>query len=325
MEMNLLQTYINLFANRDDAWYQQKSDGSYHCMLPDMTMDVRKLGLIPFEPVTIDLITKHLNGQVTIGFPSLDLNGVGASATVGLCKWCTWDFDKDDGNAERIIDLLRALGFHPLREARREGRAGHIWVFFSSPVPANKLIRFDQQLRKVLNIPSHEHGGHEFFPKKPAAEKAGSQVRGPLGIHRRPEANGARGMFDEGGSTVEDQLHWLSLQPLSSAETLVEIADQLISTDQKAFEESQKYYFEPIRRVEEKGKFPPFHILEHIHDYRRDGNRFKAQCPCCAAEGMDTSKDNLHIALDGTWFGCWQGYWNTVHTPIMIIKYLTRN
>lgn len=63
-----LQFYLDRFANRNDVWYQQKPDGSYYCMKPGcfLPAELRQVGLIPYEPMSIDLIAKHFAGTLCV-------------------------------------------------------------------------------------------------------------------------------------------------------------------------------------------------------------------------------------------------------------------
>ena len=260
--------------------------------------------LSPYEPVSLKLIEKHLSGEITCGFP--------AAGDDSTCKWLAWDADNAIGHLEKVCSVLNQLGLVPLREGRREGRDGHLWLFLDESVKADYLRRFDQWIRKQIGI---EKNALEFFPKQSVVGKAGSQVRGPLGVHRKPGANNVRGLFNDGGETIEEQLSWLSQQPLTEANRILRLAKELEKLDT----ESQPYNFQPVRK---KRSFGDFRILDHITETRLGLDRYIAQCPCCAAEGHDNHKDNLHIALDGTWFGCWYQGWNQAHKPADIIKRL---
>lgn len=198
-------THISIFrerfVHREDAYYRQwaySDNYGYRAV---------------YEPVIPSLIRDHLSGKITVAVPAIDANG--------LCKWCAWDSDNEDGNLEKIESTLLILGWHSIREARRIGRAGHLWLLFNFAVAARDVILFGRQISERAGIP---HGAIEFFPKQASAEKLGGALRLPLGAHRKPGAGNCRGWFEAVPKDVHSQLEWFSLQPLNPSNRISEIA-----------------------------------------------------------------------------------------------------
>ena len=81
---------------------------------------------------TDDQISKHLNGQQTIGiYPLLKDN----------TSWfLVADFDKDKwiDECKSFINACRELNVPVYLERSRSGKGGHVWIFFDKPYPALK-------------------------------------------------------------------------------------------------------------------------------------------------------------------------------------------
>lgn len=221
-------------------------------------------------------------------------------------SWCCWDCDEDSGVLDTIACALVSLGLNPIRENRREGRDGHLWVFFDQPVPATALLSFNQILLRSLQI---DPRSVEFFPK---SASSWSQVRLPLGVNRKPEAKGARGWFDGPPYEVIDQLRWIQEQPYDSPRPVFRLAKLQESIDQDAKRAQEALRVESNSQFE-RHESEPINLLQHqslltnMKGPRRDN--YSAQCPSCAVAGRDQKgRDNLSIsAADGSMFKCWVG------------------
>lgn len=293
----LLQLYFDRFVNRTDIWFKQwthQSHYGYRCM---------KQGDKGYTPVTLELINDHFEGNVTMSHPATDENG--------FCKWACWDSDADSCHLDTIETLLKDWGFFPLREAKRPARDGHSWLFFDQPVHATNLIRFNIELLGQSKLTGNDV---EFFPKSALKH---SQVRGPFGIHLKPEAKRERSWFEGAPHTIPDQLQWLSEQPLNSTNSIVRIADELHRLD-AARKQSNLLNFAP-----RSYRHTQVSILDMVTNKRRLGNDWAAQCPICALEGHDHRQDNLRISLDGSKFCCVFGGPGVVHKGRDIVDLLT--
>jgi hypothetical protein len=258
-----------------------------------------KGGRFIYEPLTPALITRHFSGEVTIGLTAIDTS---------LCsKWLSFDSDTSDGSLDILEQFLKKYGWHAIREGRRNGRDGHLWLLFDVPVLASQLIVLGDAMMSLAGVT-----GLERFPKSATGL---SQVRGPLGINQKPEAVGAIGWFDNVQHDINSQLQWLAMQPLNSA------AD--------AIRQAERHKPEPIAPMPTRprfgkslGSFPKFSILEHVYA-RQGGSELVARCPLCAREGHDQHEDNLKIKSDGSTFCCVYGGPNMVHTTRDIVRHYT--
>ena len=295
----LIAIYMERFINRLDVWSKQwvTTDGRGGYAFQEPSMSTYN-GRFSYEPVSPHLVARHLAGKVTCAWTAIEVNYCG--------KWICFDSDKADGALDALDTALRSWGVHVIREGRRPGRDGHLWILFDRPVRADQLITLADAMMNHAGI-----SGLERFPKSATTL---SQVRGPLGINLKPEANGARGWFDGVEQNITAQLLWLAAQPLNRADDAIKEATR------------QAPPVRPVPRLRTHGSYnyrgsECFNILKYV-EYRQQGNGFIAACPCCVADGHDQHRDNLRISLDGAKFCCVFGGPNEVHKVVQIIQML---
>lgn len=275
----MLEQYLSFFVNRSEPYFQQytaRGKVGYRCVR---------------ESVTLDLIRRHLAGEITLSFP--------ATSESGTCKWAVWDCDTADDSLDRIESVLIELELNPLRESKRVGRSGHTWLLFDEPLPPHRLLRFDKEIRAHAGV---SHDAVEFFPKSTVGL---SQIRGPLGLHRKPGVN-QTGWFEDAPHSISDQIAWLGEQSRSSSEAICRMTDLL-------FERDLANRSAPPRRIRNTSVEQRINILDALPDKRWSGREFIAQCPLCAREGHDRHRDNLRVSENGETFTCVFGGPGKVH------------
>lgn len=280
---HLINLYITRFINRTDIWGKQWLDrretppqAKYAKQSADMDT---KGGRYAFEPVTPDLVRRHFIGDLTCAWAAIDQDL--------KSKWLCFDSDTADGALDRLDAFLHRYGWKTIREGRRQGRDGHLWLLFNKPLPAEMLIVLSDAIMTLAGA-----CGLERFPKY--AEKY-SQVRGPLGVNLKPEAHHARGLFDGAEPNLMAQLAWLAVQPVNSAEDALREAQR----------HRPKVKRETVRRRVRSvlNTRHDFQILDFV-DAREVGREWVAQCPLCRNEGHDRHEDNLKIWNGGSAFCC---------------------
>ena len=113
MNPELITTFGSRFINHTGAYYRQWSNGTEY-------------GYVAvYQVPTVGIISSHLKGNITISVPALDENNNG--------RWLCFDSDKEDGNLDKLDSFLRQWGWQTIREGRRPGRDGHLWLLFDSP------------------------------------------------------------------------------------------------------------------------------------------------------------------------------------------------
>lgn len=158
--MEIEEILFKLFVNREDCYAIQQKEGY---------LSIK-------EPLTLQLIKKHLLGLITIGvYQLLEI----------MIKWACLDFDKntleDFENAKRLFNYLKELGYHPLMEMSGGGEYKcHIWIF--ADTAAEVMEDFLGTIcTKTQIFPN------EIFPKQPQVKEGGfgNLVKLPLGIHQK--------------------------------------------------------------------------------------------------------------------------------------------
>lgn len=170
-------TFFRLWVSRHSAYAVQQPDGCY------LKVD---------KPLTVEVIQKHLKGEITVGLYQLD--------KANMVKWLVFDLDpekiEDPSSTAKLI--IRECVLKPtiekprfyrksvlLEASRHPDPSYHVWVFFEpSPVPA-KVARW--LALKILEHANINPKLVEVFPKQTELTKHrpyGNLVKAPLGLHR---------------------------------------------------------------------------------------------------------------------------------------------
>lgn len=303
-DTDLCQNYMNRFINRTELWFRQWVDVDRKCQYACV-----KSGAKRYEPVTLPLIARHLKGEVTCSWPAIN--------ETGKSKWCCWDSDFENGDIVRIADVLNRLRLVSHREAVRPGRDGHLWMFFDEPIEAEQLLRLNREVLAHAGVMLKSRAypsGVEFFP---ASSSRLSQVRGPLGVHRKPGANNARGWFVQPEQNLKAQLEWLTSAPSNSSQIISNMVKPLFAADLARQAIAEPRVIQPYPRGAAR-----VDILTLVADRRWNGRDWIARCPLCALEGHDKASDNLRISADGKIFCCVYGGPASTHSARSIVAAL---
>jgi hypothetical protein len=202
----LAASMTEVFVQRRDLYSRQLDDGRYLC--------IRK-------PLTDGHVLAHLRGDITLGTYVLDQES--------QARFIVYDADDD----QQMTDLVRTnaeladQGIASYLEQSRRG--GHLWLFFSQPVPGNRARRFGRALLAI-----HDLRDVELFPKQDRLRTGpGSLIRLPFGVHRR---NGQRYGFTTADGqhlapTIREQIRLLCA-PCSVSEATLETIEALVPQTQ---------------------------------------------------------------------------------------------
>lgn len=297
----LVEVYREKFLNREDVWFKQ--------YVSNQKCEYFAVKSESGHSEISKVIRSHLQGELTAAWAAIDRDN--------KSRWCCWDSDLDADFLSKISELLDSWSFASIAEGRRDGREGHLWLFFDSPVSCMELLRFNKEVLAQCQIPADVI---EFFPKY--ADKF-SQVRGPLGVHRKPGANNQRGWFNEEEPSLIQQLEYLAAVPMNAGWKISNIAKACFAIDKRLSA------IAPATPNQERCARLPnaFDILALIpeHARRLRGNDWETQCPLCAAEGGDNHGDNLHIHRSGSPFTCVKDGPGKRHSAPQIAAALSRS
>src|SRR6266700_6334659 len=179
----LLDIYSKLFVSRASDYARQQEDGHY-----------LRVG----QPLTREVLTRHLHGRETIGSYVMNERG--------RCRFACFDADASDGlqALQGVQSTLADEGIRAYLEASRRG--GHLWVFLAHSIPASRL--------RAWLLPFCP-GGIEFYPKQDGGCGYGSLMRLPLGVHQRtglryPFVVQVGGQFQPTAPSLLAMLRWLA-------------------------------------------------------------------------------------------------------------------
>lgn len=178
-----------------------------------------------FLPLTDEVIRNHLLGvdpqnrckdNFTIGAYPLLLDET--------CWFIAVDFDKttwmEDTSA--FLNVCKRFNIPASLERSRSGNGGHVWIFFSDPVPAalaRKMASFmmteSMESRPEIGLNSYDR----FFPNQDTLPKGGFGNLIALPLQRKPKERGNSVFVNEEFIPYPDQWAFLSLtRRMSGAE-----------------------------------------------------------------------------------------------------------
>ena len=178
-----------------------------------------------FLPLTDDVIRNHLLGEdpknrykddFTIGVYPLLLDET--------CWFIAVDFDKTTWmeDASAFQNVCKTFNIPASLERSRSGNGGHVWIFFSEPVPAalaRKMASFimteTMESRPEIGLNSYDR----FFPNQDTLPKGGFGNLIALPLQRKPKQRGSSVFLNEEFIPYPDQWAFLSLtRRMSKAE-----------------------------------------------------------------------------------------------------------
>jgi len=169
-----------------------------------------------FLPVTNDVIRNHLLGADPQDTTRRDFTiGVYPMLPDETCWFLAVDFDKacwrEDGQA--FLETCKVFDVPAAFERSRSGNGGHIWIFFSEPVPAvlaRKLGAFlltqTMEHRPEIGLDSYDR----FFPSQDTLPKGGFGNLIALPLQKKPRDSGNSVFVDEDFFPHQDQWAFLS-------------------------------------------------------------------------------------------------------------------
>ena len=184
-----------------------------------------------FLPVTDEVIRQHLSGKDTTG--QKFVAGVYPMFADESCYFLAIDFDKESWQDDvlAVMETCGRLKVPAALERSRSGNGGHVWIFFSEPVPATSarklgsyLLTETMESRPELGLASYDR----LFPNQDTLPKGGFGNLIALPMQKGPRADGNSLFVDQSFTPYSDPwAHLASIQRLSRerVEALVQEAE----------------------------------------------------------------------------------------------------
>ena len=189
-----------------------------------------------FVPVDDDMIAKHLRGtpgsrsdrgdEFVIGvYPILPDNS---------CWFLAVDFDGKtwESDAKSYLDSCRAHQIEAALERSRSGNGGHVWMFFSEPIPSSTARQLGTLLmtaaldrRPEIGFASYDR----FFPNQDTMPAGGFGNLIALPLQGLPRRAGNTVFIDDDFEPYEDQWAYLSSLGRTSLKKAEELVDDAVA------------------------------------------------------------------------------------------------
>jgi superfamily II DNA or RNA helicase len=188
-----------------------------------------------FLPVTDDVIRNHLIGSNPLVKSKRDfVIGVYLLLPDESCWFLAADFDKTTWmeDVSEFLNTCKAYNIPAALERSRSGNGGHIWIFFSEPVPAvlaRKMGAFilteTMERRPEIGLDSYDR----FFPNQDTMPKGGFGSLIALPLQRKPREIGNSVFLDEKLIPYLDQWAFLSSLPRMHRYEIETLVDEAVS------------------------------------------------------------------------------------------------
>jgi superfamily II DNA or RNA helicase len=178
-----------------------------------------------FIPVSDQIVEMHLRGIDKDRSSSGDfVAGVYPLLPDQTCWFLAADFDKDSwaADASAMIETCRVRKIPAALERSRSGNGGHVWIFFSEPIPARTarqlgatIVTETMDRRPEIGFASYDR----FFPSQDTMPIGGFGNLIALPLQRRARELGNSVFIDENMRPYDDQWEFLSSLPRLDAAT----------------------------------------------------------------------------------------------------------
>ena len=166
-----------------------------------------------FIPVTDEVIDRHLRGR---GADGRDFTiGVYPMLADETCRFLAIDFDKKTWRRDVVVFLAtcRAKEVPAALERSRSGNGGHVWIFFTEPVPAASARRLGAWLLTESMERNPDVGFESYdrlFPNQDTMPAGGFGNLVALPLQHQPRQSGNSVFLDDEFQPHADQWRYLS-------------------------------------------------------------------------------------------------------------------
>jgi hypothetical protein len=214
-----IHLFRSLFRGREDVYpkrFESLKTGKRGYQPACRNKWVEKPEMREYLPVTDEVVRNHLLGTDP-------QSGSGRDFTIGVypmlpdetCWFLAADFDKASWQEDTraFLEICQLFDVPAALERSRSGNGGHIWIFFSEPVPAAMarkmgafLLAQAMEQRPEIGLDSYDR----FFPSQDTLPKGGFGNLIALPLQKKPRANGNTLFLDESFVPYQDQWTFLS-------------------------------------------------------------------------------------------------------------------
>jgi superfamily II DNA or RNA helicase len=189
-----------------------------------------------FVPMTDEVVRKHLQGRdlAKPGGSEGFVAGVYALMSDETCWFLAADFDKQSWQRDALafLAICREKGVPAVLERSRSGNGGHVWIFFSEPVPASEARRLGAHLvtETMERCPDIGFGSYDrFFPSQDTMPAGGFGNLIAMPLQSGPRQQGNSLFVDDELRPHEDQWAFLSSVGRMSRADVVAMVEQASS------------------------------------------------------------------------------------------------
>lgn len=188
-----------------------------------------------FLPLTDDVMRNHLSGTDPMDRSGRDFTiGIYPMLLDEACWLLVADFDKETWreDAKAFLDTCKSFDVPAVLERSRSGNGGHVWIFFSEPIPAVMarkigafLLTQTLERRPEIGLDSYDR----FFPSQDTLPRGGFGNLIALPLQKKPRAKGNSLFLDENLAPYQDQWAFLStIHRISrrQVEAVVDVAEK---------------------------------------------------------------------------------------------------
>ena len=300
---NAAGSILSLFEGRKDCFGEQTNTGTYYAKRKKLTQQEIEKHLLGEKTIAIYPLKK---GKVTFAVLDFDSKGPQAKEAILYCQrwlkgWAIPSFIEPSGN-----------------------KGMHLWVFFKTWVPADKVRKAFLYLLRCLEddtgISRPEERSIEIFPKQSGQSgdvEFGNLIKIPFGIHR---ITGKRTRFINSYNNRVIELEELLASPTIDEAALDAIIedipeDQLLDTEvsQQAQTQGLPCFVKTSTAIIEEGERHVVGFRRSVHLFKQGHTKDSAEAMmllwdeknCRPPIGAKTIKRNINSAFSGKYgFGC---------------------
>lgn len=169
-----------------------------------------------FTPITNEVVRNHLIGvDPSDRYQREYVMGVYPMLTDETCWFLAVDFDKEmwKKDISAYLETCRSFKVPASVEISRSGKGGHVWIFFSEPIPAKLarqmgvfMLTQAMERRPEMGFESYDR----FFPSQDTLPKGGFGNLIALPLQKKPRDKGNTLFVDKVFNPYPDQWSYLS-------------------------------------------------------------------------------------------------------------------